>query len=41
MLHAKAEESDKVKAAFLPNISHEIRTPMNRIVGFLSCWNTA
>lgn len=30
----KAEESDKLKAAFLANISHEIRTPMNGIVGF-------
>ncbi len=30
----KAEESDKLKSAFLYNISHEIRTPMNAIVGF-------
>lgn len=30
----RAEESDKLKAAFLANISHEIRTPMNGIVGF-------
>lgn len=30
----KAEESDKLKTAFLANISHEIRTPMNAIVGF-------
>jgi len=30
----KAEESDKLKTAFLNNISHEIRTPMNAIVGF-------
>lgn len=30
----KAEESDKLKSAFLMNISHEIRTPMNAIVGF-------
>ena len=29
-----AEESDKLKSAFLANISHEIRTPMNAIVGF-------
>jgi PAS domain S-box-containing protein len=29
----KAEESDKLKTAFLHNISHEIRTPMNAIVG--------
>jgi len=32
----KAEESDKLKTAFLHNISHEIRTPMNAIVGFSS-----
>jgi len=31
----KAEESDRLKTAFLQNISHEIRTPMNGIVGFL------
>lgn len=30
----KAEESNKLKTAFLHNISHEIRTPMNAIVGF-------
>lgn len=30
----KAEESDKLKSAFLMNLSHEIRTPMNAIVGF-------
>ena len=30
----KAEESDKLKTAFLSNISHEIRTPMNVITGF-------
>lgn len=30
----KAEESDKLKTAFLTNMSHEIRTPMNAIVGF-------
>jgi len=30
----KAEESDKLKTAFLNNISHEIRTPLNGIVGF-------
>ena len=30
----KAEESDKLKSAFLSNISHEIRTPMNGILGF-------
>jgi PAS domain S-box-containing protein len=30
----KAEESDRLKTAFLHNITHEIRTPMNAIVGF-------
>ncbi len=30
----KAEESDRLKSAFLANISHEIRTPMNAILGF-------
>jgi PAS domain S-box-containing protein len=30
----KAEESDKLKTAFLENIAHEIRTPMNSILGF-------
>jgi PAS domain S-box-containing protein len=30
----QAEESDRLKTAFLHNISHEIRTPMNAIVGF-------
>jgi len=29
-----AEESDRLKSAFLANLSHEIRTPMNGIVGF-------
>jgi PAS domain S-box-containing protein len=32
----RAEESDRLKTAFLRNISHEIRTPMNSIVGFSS-----
>lgn len=32
----KAEESDKLKSAFLTNMSHEIRTPMNSIIGFSS-----
>jgi len=32
----KAEESDRLKTAFLHNISHEIRTPMNAIIGFIS-----
>ncbi|MDX9695092.1 MAG: cache domain-containing protein [Bacteroidales bacterium] len=30
----KAEESDRLKTAFLTNMSHEIRTPMNAIIGF-------
>ncbi|MBX3044452.1 MAG: PAS domain S-box protein [Candidatus Kapabacteria bacterium] len=30
----QAEESDKLKTAFLQNISHEIRTPLNGIIGF-------
>ncbi|HBG24834.1 MAG: hypothetical protein A2X17_02375 [Bacteroidetes bacterium GWF2_41_61] len=30
----RAQESDRLKTAFLHNISHEIRTPMNAIVGF-------
>ncbi|HYX05867.1 MAG TPA: ATP-binding protein [Bacteroidales bacterium] len=30
----RAEESDRLKSAFLANISHEIRTPMNSIIGF-------
>jgi PAS domain S-box-containing protein len=32
----KAEESDRLKTAFLHNVSHEIRTPMNAIVGFVT-----
>lgn len=39
----KAEESDRLKTAFLHNMSHEIRTPLNGIVGFsemlTSCYN--
>jgi PAS domain S-box-containing protein len=31
-----AEESDRLKTAFLQNMSHEIRTPMNGILGFAS-----
>jgi len=35
----KAEESDRLKTAFLHNVSHEIRTPMNAILGFSSLLN--
>jgi len=35
----KAEESDKLKTAFLHNVSHEIRTPMNAIIGFSTLLN--
>ncbi|MCP9612065.1 sensor histidine kinase [Coprobacter tertius] len=30
----KAEESDRLKSAFLASMSHEIRTPLNAIIGF-------
>lgn len=30
----QAEESDRLKTAFIQNLSHEIRTPMNGILGF-------
>lgn len=33
-LKAKAEESEKMKTAFINSICHEIRTPLNSIVGF-------
>ncbi|MEG1563860.1 MAG: ATP-binding protein [Bacteroides sp.] len=33
-LRQKAEESNRLKSAFLSNMSHEIRTPLNAIVGF-------
>jgi PAS domain S-box-containing protein len=38
LIHAKekAEESDRLKTAFLHNVTHEIRTPMNAISGFSS-----
>lgn len=30
----KAEETDRLKSAFLANVSHEIRTPMSGVTGF-------
>ena len=32
----KAEESDRLKTAFINNMSHEIRTPLNGITGFIN-----
>jgi len=36
----KAEESDKLKSAFLSNMAHEIRTPMHGILGFADILKT-
>jgi len=36
----KAEESERLKTAFLHNLSHEIRTPMNGILGFAEILKT-
>lgn len=33
-LKERAEESDRLKSAFMANMSHEIRTPLNGILGF-------
>nr|NQU90388.1 PAS domain S-box protein [Bacteroidota bacterium] len=30
----KAEESDKMKSAFMATMSHELRTPLNAVIGF-------
>jgi PAS domain S-box-containing protein len=35
----RAQESDRLKTAFLHNVSHEIRTPMNAIIGFSTLLN--
>lgn len=34
VLNSKAQESEKMKQAFINSICHEIRTPLNSIVGF-------
>ena len=36
----RAEESDRLKSAFLANVSHEIRTPLNAITGFSALLST-
>jgi signal transduction histidine kinase len=39
MARDQAEESDRLKSAFLSNLSHEIRTPLNSIMGFAEMIN--
>lgn len=34
-MKAKAEESDRLKNAFLSNLGHELRTPIHNIIGFI------
>jgi len=43
LLRAKktAEESDRMKTAFLSTISHELRTPLNAIIGFSELMRTS
>lgn len=36
----RAEETDRLKSAFMANMSHEIRTPMNGILGFADLLKT-
>jgi len=35
----KAQESDRLKSAFLSSMSHELRTPLNAIIGFSEILN--
>lgn len=35
----KAEESDRMKSAFMANVSHELRTPLNAVIGFSNLCN--
>lgn len=36
MAKERAEESDRLKSAFLATMSHELRTPLNAVIGFSS-----